>query len=243
MIQKAKVFLQNILKTSSIGRRIYPKLQKMWRSIVIPMRRRRLHRHGYGALARLHNLFAKKGVAYYCEAGTLLGFIRDKGFIKHDDDIDICVPPDSKPLSEVLNILVNEGYAFVQCLQYENKISEFTVRDQTGIPIDVFTYRASDSAPGKMYEMFPRWYPTRDYPNERANNILEFEYIKPTALIEIEVHGVKTSVPENYEEVLVSEFGPWRVPDPTFKSEMLTHRELLGFCYRIDLDEALKCEI
>ena len=243
MIHKLKVFLQNILKKSSYGRKVYPKLQKAWRSFVIPIRRKRLHRCGYEAFARLHNFFMEKGVAYYCEAGTLLGVIRDKGFIKHDDDIDICIPPDSVPLNEVLRLLLDAGYKFVQCLKYDDKISEFTVRDRTGILIDVFTYRVSDLEPTKMYEMFPRWYPNRDYPNERANNILEFEYVRPTSLINVEVHGITVTIPKNYEEVLDSEFGPWRVPDPTFKSEMLTHRELPGFCYRIDLDEALKCEI
>ena len=241
MIQKIKVFLQNILKTSSIGRKIYPRLQKIWRSFVIPMRRKRLHRCGYDAFDRLHKLLTEKEILYYCEAGTLLGIIRDKGFIKHDDDIDICIPPNSKPLKEVLRLLLAAGYKFVQCLRYEDKISEFTVRDRTGIPIDVFTYRVSESEPTKMYEMFPRWYPNRDYPNERANNMLEFEYIRPTSLINVEVHGITVTVPKNYEEVLDSEFGPWRVPDPTFKSEMLTHRELPGFCYRIDLADALQC--
>ena len=53
------------------------------------------------------------------------------------------------------------------------------------------------------------------------------------------MHGASASIPENFEEVLDSEFGPWRVPDPTFKSEMLKHRELPGFCFRIDLQDAL----
>lgn len=240
MIQHIKVWLQNILKTSAVGRHVYPKLQKTWRSIVIPIRRKRLHRYGYGALSRLHELLTRNNVIYHCEAGTLLGIIRDGGFIKHDDDIDICVPPGSVPMSGVLKIFVNSGYEFVQCLEYEGRISEFTVRDPVGIPIDVFTCRYSPDAPGKMYQRFPRWSSDRKYPNAKANHLLEFEYVRPTGTKIIKVQGVEAAIPENYIEVLDSEFGPWRIPDPSFKSEMLKHRELPGFCYRINLAEALR---
>lgn len=242
MMQVLKVWLQNILKKSVVGRHVYPRLQRTWRSIVIPIRRKRLHKYGYSALSRLHELLTKNGIAYHCEAGTLLGIVRDGGFIKHDDDIDICVPPGGMPLSAILKLFVDSGYTFVQCLEYESRISEFTVRDQAGIPIDVFSCRCSADEPDKMYQMFPRWSPDRVYPNERANHLLEFEYVRPTGRKVVEVHGAKTVIPENFVQVLDSEFGPWRVPDPTFKSEMLKHRELPGFCYRIDLAEAVNLE-
>ena len=239
MIQALKVWIQNILKTSVIGRHVYPRMQKAWRSIVIPLRRKRLHKHGYGALSRLHELLTKNDIAYHCEAGTLLGIVRDGGFIKHDDDIDICVPPGRLPMSGVLKVFIDAGYEAVQCLEYEGHLSEFTVRDRTGIPIDIFTCRFTPDEPGKMYQMFPRWSPTRTYPNARANHLLEFEYVRPTGTKVVKVHDAETVIPENYVEVLDSEFGPWRVPDPSFKSEMLKHKELPGFCYRIDLSTAL----
>lgn len=239
MIQVIKVWIQNILKTSVIGRHVYPRMQKAWRSVVIPLRRKRLHKYGYEALSRLHQLLTKNGIAYHCEAGTLLGIVRDGGFIKHDDDIDICVPPGKLSMCGVLRIFIDAGYAFVQCLEYEGHISEFTVRDRTGIPIDIFSCRLPANEPNKMYQMFPRWSPTRKYPNARANHLLEFEYVRPTGTKVVTVHGVEAMIPENYVEVLDSEFGPWRIPDPSFKSEMLQHREMPGFCYRIDLSGAL----
>lgn len=239
MLQLFKVKVQNILKTSVIGRHVYPQLQKAWRSIVIPLRRRRLHKYGYGALSRLHKLLKNNNITYYCEAGTLLGIVRDGGFIKHDDDIDICIPPGDLSMSGVLRVFIDAGYEVVQCLEYEGRLSEFSVRDCSGIPIDVFTCRFASDEPNKMYQMFPRWSPARTYPNARANHLIEFEYIRPTGTKVVNVHDAETVIPENYVEVLDSEFGPWRVPDPSFKSEMLKHKELPGFCYRIDLSEAL----
>lgn len=239
MIQSFKVWLQDVLKTSSVGRCVYPRLQRAWRSIVIPIRRKRLRKYGYDALSRLHGLLKKNSVTYHCEAGTLLGIIRDGGFIVHDDDIDICVPPGSVSMVGLIRIFLNAGYEFVQCLEYEGSVSEFTVRDRTGIPIDVFTCWYSSDSPDKMFQRFPRWSPDRKYPNERANHLLEFEYVRPTGVKVVKVHGAEAMIPKNYVEVLDSEFGPWRVPDPSFKSEMLKHKELPGFCYRIDLQTAL----
>lgn len=239
MIQAFKVWFQNILKTSRLGRFVYPRIQRAWRSLVIPIRRKRLHKYGYGALSRLHELLTKNDVKYHCEAGTLLGIIRDGGFIKHDDDIDICVPPGNVSMTELIRVFINSGYEFVQCFEYDGHISEFTVRDRSGIPIDVFTCWYSDNAPDKMYQRFPRWSPDRKYPNARANHLLEFEYVRPTGSKTIKVHGAETMIPENYVEVLDSEFGPWRIPDPSFKSEMLKHKELPGFAFRLTKEEAL----
>ena len=198
-----------------------------------------MHKYGYDALNRLHHLLKDNGIVYHCEAGTLLGIVRDGGFIKHDDDIDICVSPTSKPLSEVLGVFINAGYRFVQCLEYDGRIAEFTVRDKTNIPIDIFSCRYPSDDDTKMYQMFPRWYPTVAYPNVRANNMLEFEYVRPTGVKIVTVHGAEAAIPQNCEIVLDSEFGPWKIPDPSFKSEMLKHRKMPDFCYRIGLEEAL----
>ena len=90
--------LQGMLKVSVLGRLIYPVVQKCWRMYIIPKRRKLLQRHGAEVLSGIHTLMVKNGISYYCEAGTLLGLIRDKGFIPHDDDIDISIMAESAEL-------------------------------------------------------------------------------------------------------------------------------------------------
>lgn len=44
------------------------------------------------ALRDLHAVLVEAGIPYWLDAGTLLGAIRNGGFIPWDDDADICIP-------------------------------------------------------------------------------------------------------------------------------------------------------
>lgn len=236
----AKEFAKKVLKPLAIGRAVYPIFQKIYRSYAIPARRRRLHKYGYEVLSRLHGLFKQNDVHYYCACGTLLGMVRDGGFIKNDDDIDIAILPGTTKLSDVLKILTDAGYGFVHAFEYDGRLLEFTVISPENIPIDVFMHKPYDDNSGFLHTIFIRWYPDRQYPSEKANTGLHFKFKGPSGLQSITVHGIEVVVPKNAEEVLDSEFGPWRVPDPNFKSEQLENEELKGFVNRLTLEEALK---
>lgn len=172
-------------------------------------------------------------IPYYCEAGTLLGFVRDNGFIDGDDDIDIAIMPDTVSPRKVLDCFLYEGFAFVHGFRIGGRTSEFTVRDISGITIDVFFHRYNPCDRRRVHQIFMRWYPDRKYPDSLANNALRFDFVAPTGIKSITVGGVETSIPENAEQVLDSEYGPWRKPDPNFKSDSLKYVELEEFSYRI----------
>lgn len=92
MINSIKELVKRNLKTSRLGRIVYEPLNRIWRLYSIPMARHNLHKKGYELLSEIDTLMVKNDIPYYCEAGTLLGLVRDKGFIRHDDDIDLSVP-------------------------------------------------------------------------------------------------------------------------------------------------------
>lgn len=230
--------VRKFLKSSGLGESVYKFAQKCWRAYAIPKRQKRLQRCGAQALERLHRLMLKHNVPYYCDYGTLIGFVRDNGFIKHDDDIDISIQPGAMKPSAVLKLFMDAGYGFVHGFDYEGTLLEFTVADVTGVTIDVFFPESIGS--GKVHGHQPIWEPTRQYPSEKANTVIQYDFTEATGLKTIKVVGTAATIPGNYDEVLTSEYGPWKIPDAKFNTVTdRVHRELPGFAYRLTKEEAL----
>ena len=235
-------FLKGILKRNCLGGFLYKKiLQPIWRRYHIPKIRKLMDARGYEVIDRLHSVFDKLKIPYYCDGGTLLGFIRDGGFIKGDADIDISVMPDYGALAKVLKALLDEGYRFIHAFRFQNRLLEFTVMDpQVELTVDVFQSEYYDETHQKLVVRYLRWFKGREYPTDRDNTALEFCFSAPTAIKEIIVHGVTVAVPENAEQILDDEYGPWRTPDPSFNSEMIPHKESSHLAHRVDVEEALR---
>ncbi len=236
-----KLFIQRILKSSALGKFVYPCLQKIWRAYRIPQRRRLLRKHGPAVVSRLHHLLSEHNVRYYCDGGTLLGFIREQGFLAHDDDIDITIVPGAATPKEVLEIFMNAGYGFIHGFDYEGRILEFSVMDSSGVSIDVFFHEKSN-VDGMFLGYQPIWDPARDYPNEGANTLIQYDFVAPTGIKTVSVAGFPASVPENAEAILVSEYGSnWKVPDTKFNTvDDRRHREMPGFAFRVDKERILR---
>lgn len=228
-----KEFVKKVLKSCVLGRAAYGVLHKIFKTFNDPRKVRRLHKFGYETLKRMHDMMVVNHIPYYCEAGTLLGFVRDNGFIKHDDDIDIAIMPDTVEPRRVLDVFLESGFSFVHGFRLRGRITEFTVRDLSGVTIDVFFHQYVPGDKGRVYQVFMRWYPDRKYPDPSANNALRFNVVAPKGIKKIIIGGVVTCIPDNAEEVLESEYGPWRTPDPNFKSDSLTYEELEEYSYRI----------
>ena len=238
-ILKLKDNVRNLLKDSWLGRKVYPLIQRCWRAYAIPKRQKRLQKCGPAALTRLHQLLQRHNVPYYCDYGTLIGFVRDNGFIKHDDDIDISIQPGAMRPSEVLKVFIDAGYGFVHGFNYEGRLLEFTVADSSGVTIDVF-FPVKMEVEGMVHGYQPIWEPTRVYPNEKANTVIEYDFVEATGIKTIKIVGTAALVPGNFDEVLTSEYGPWKVPDAKFNTVTdRKHRELPGFAFRLTQEEAL----
>ena len=237
-VLRLKNGIRKFLKSARVDKGIYQVCQKIWRAYAIPKRQKRLQREGAQALERLHRLMQKNHIPYYCDYGTLIGFVRDNGFIKHDDDIDITIQPNTVKAVDVLKVFLDAGYGYVHGFKYESKFLEFTVADVSGITIDVFFPDLLGD--GKVQAYQPIWEPGKKYPSENANTLIQYVFEEATGLKTIQVVGTATTIPGNYDQVLTSEYGPWKVPDAKFNTVTdRVHKEMPGFAYRMTQEEAL----
>lgn len=228
-----KVKVANLLKSSAFGRWIYPVVQNTYRAYAIPMRRRRLQKHGWETLAKLNQVFVDNHIPYFFDYGTLLGLIREKGFIKHDDDIDLTILPETFTPRNVYEILTQNGFRFLHGFKIGSQIVEFTVVDDNDLTADIFFPRKDKN--GKMYGIDIYWDPEQAYPSELANSVVETAYTTPATLTTIMVNTVSVSVPQDYEKLLIEEFGStWNIPDAKFVArDTIPCRKLDVFAIRI----------
>lgn len=239
-LMRLKEGVKRILKPCALGRLVYPLVQYSYRAIAIPRKRRRLQRHGAEALHRAHTLLTRNNIPYYCDYGTLLGFVRDHGFMPHDDDIDLSIPPGKVNPTKVLRCFLDAGFGYIHAFDYEGRIIEFSVMDASNVSIDVF-FPDAGPKPGTLYGYQPIWDPNRNYPSEKANTLIRYQFVAPSNLVATERFGHTTFFPENADEILTSEYGPWRVPDAHFSTvHDRIHEELPGFAFRLTREEALR---
>ena len=233
-----KAFVQKILKSCAMGRLVYEPLHKLYRLYSVPARRRRLRTHGKEVLSYLFETFNKHNIPGYVACGTLLGFVRDGGFMPHDDDIDVAILPGEWTPVRVLKTMMSEGFEYVLGFAYGGKISEFKLRYR-GVPIDFFFY--DDDGEHFNSHVYYYW-PDVKYPTPQANTVVKFPEMRIHGLTTIDVYGVKVSVPERPEEACADHFGPtWNVPQAGYDGSKNTRLvPLPGFGYSVTLEEALK---
>ena len=70
---------------------LYKIYEKIFWNIVGKRKNKGLHTLGYKYLNKMTEVLDESGLCYFITYGTLLGMIREGGFLGHDEDIDIGV--------------------------------------------------------------------------------------------------------------------------------------------------------
>ena len=241
LVFRIKEVIKNILKKCPLGGLVYEPLHKAWRKRRVAAALRDMDAHGYEVMDRLHKVCEKHGVPYYADCGTLLGFVRDGGFIKGDNDFDLAVMPEYGSLAKWLKILLTEErYRFVYAYDYNGRLIEFTVMDpEVNLTIDFFQHEYAEDDEDIHIVHYLRWYSDHQYPTEKDNTALEYRFTAAKGRKVLKLHGIEVVVPENAVKILDDEYGPWKTPEPSFKSDDIPHVEGKYFAHRLTEDEAL----
>jgi hypothetical protein len=155
---------------------------------------------GVENLLSARKIFNKLGIDYWLSDGTLLGYHREKDFIKHDFDLDIgCHIKDYD--EQLIMSFVDEGWVLHKMLGRRDLGLELTfIRDH--LKLDIFWF----------YDEGDRvWYANWDE-TKRGLNLIKF-YFEPFTLKKGEFLGHEFLVPEDTLAYIEAKYGKdWRQP-------------------------------
>lgn len=200
--------LRILLRTSPFLRRwVRPFL--VWLVIdLLNWKQHLIRKYGVKAVSFIYDAVQAANIKCYADCGTLLGFVREKGFIRHDMDMDFSIMPEESNLLGFYQELEKRGFYFERYIIMDGRLREFSMR-YNEISIDFFVryYSADRNFLHVVADKKDDYWPT-------------FMRPAPRSLIEYEVMGVKVFIPSNYDEILLSMYGEWRTPVEKWEDSM-----------------------
>lgn len=174
--------------------------------------RKAMSSNGLRACDAVYSALSVREIPYWADHGTLLGIVRENGFIKNDLDIDFSVPPQVR-LCDVYVALEKQGFALERGFAYRGEIVEITV-SYKGVGIDFFKCHPIDTRMGNFV-----FVTQQDPETWRVLSVMAHERVRPQVegLKEIRfgraAEKTRTYIPVNAEKILEAEYGDWRTPD------------------------------
>ena len=239
MSLKSKITL--LVKGLPAGRRLHLVLLSCYKAIITPLRRRRLRRYGFRILGELNEIFKRNHVEYYLAFGTLLGMIREGGFIAHDDDMDLLVnAKDMKDAEKVVEMMLESGFKFKHVLVASGKIMFYTF-EKYGVSVDFWCFYRLDDNSGFYFYLS---YTNLNVNYEQANQCSWYRIKQPNISLgkQIEKGGAQFMIPDNAIEMLEAFYGKsWKTPDRKWVAEDSPRKfeDMPGFAENIDSVDSL----
>mgnify|MGYP001474216792 FL=1 len=154
------------------------------------------------------NVLESLDVNYWLDYGTLLGAIRNKGFVKGDGDIDIGIDI-KENISGIISSFKEKGFK-LYCFYHVSPESSGRIVSlkKKGIIVDLYNYTISDSS---MYCTI--------YEQEGCESIDEYYRIHNTLMVynllfdfkietmDYSLFDMNFKIPKNYEEYLTTIYG------------------------------------
>lgn len=176
-----------------------------------------LHKYGYGICNKISNSLLDNNIKFFYSYGSLLGLIREKEFIKHDEDIDIAVlKTDDFDWKVLENSLTKIGLKKYREFILDNEIVEQSYSYDI-INIDFFLLIKEDD---HMVNYGFIRYDNNEYESNYDFTTLQRITSEVSNIIECYSHDALFMIPENYNEYLVDLYGPnWKIPNSKWSPE------------------------
>lgn len=172
-------------------------------------RARLLQEYGLIALTEIVKILVDNKIYYWVDAGTLLGIVRDGGFIENDTDIDIAVVIDNPDM--LYKILQNNGYNiwyYYDDLAGVKRLIR-AEKHNVGIDFEVFIKHGD-----KYFYDSPRSLPksiTAEKQKQHAIVRHEFNASIIENLIKHTFNGIELNIPKDYDNYFSTYYENWKV--------------------------------
>lgn len=180
--------------------------------------RESINDHGTHTLVEVTECLNSNGFMCFPMFGTLLGIVREGGFIAHDLDLDFgVIIPEHLSWESIESLMSEKGYSLDHQYSYNGSIVEEAFWAD-GFTFDLFKLSQVDNSERLRAYFFN----TPDDVIFPEPGMRAVKYFEMPAVIKLRpaVAGSQTvSIPENAEEIVELLYGPnWRVPDPDWVS-------------------------
>ena len=184
------------------------------------------------SVLKLHN------IKYYLDFGTLIGAVRDGGFIPWDDDIDISLVDESdfyKMPLVVSEIKRRCHTCFAELYSFRHSQIEYEASQKQYVRPKKIEFTDPYNPQVAIIKSFKKWRP------EKGNVIIDIfckyrykgdlywmafgkEYKMPYSPLEkgfeeIDFYGIKCLIPKAYDEYLSNHYGNWKIENKDWTQE------------------------
>lgn len=197
---------------------------RIWHSFIEKTRKNRIEdfqKKALGVLYDFDKTMTENGFVYSVFAGTLLGAVREKGFIKHDIDIDTVMFVD-KFSNSVESKLIENGFVKKHYFAVnEGKLGKEITFEKNGIGIDIFMIYADKEGNTIQcdFQYMPGCYSFKESMSKYGHvKVRRLDFPVSRAVIRAPFETISVNILENADEWLSLRYGiDYMTPNPDFR--------------------------
>lgn len=207
--------IKDTLRDQKFVGRVYRSVYRVYYRAGILLQRRRLQKYGGNVIARLLDDLRNAPMDTFAIYGTLLGLIREHGFIWFDSDIDFGVITDTHDdLTPLLDWLIQRGYTVDRGFEVHGRLVEFTIEVE-GLGVDFFWFGNWEDRGFGSFVFYGAHKSSDTGDQEYRVAHISCSPIRNTQILH--VLDQEIPIPEKAERFLEEVYtSNWRTPDPNW---------------------------